>query len=825
MPKYDDAVIIISDDEQDQITTTQQVLIRNHNKSTRQQDGTNKTNPILLDDDEMDWTPKTETIVNLIPCQTSTQPPLPTQVQRKKRPQKKPKRSIVIPTTPPDQHDFVYDSTISTNDDNIMDFSLDILDYLGKCNEPEMDSALETPDWSIIADLDTTNDSVTIAWQPPSTQTLPTDTVVPEGMDLLELFTRLDFYQHSLIQHVKELQPKTTLKPSNQHSPPTISPTASTRTLLKRTTTAHSPSTKHSLSPSSYTTPIHSTTLDNSTDLAVSQTNLIKRLEIPYLTTMPRPYIPNLVWQGSNWEDWAQFIPGDLIHVPFTGAEDALIEKVVRKTLDRKRRTTASSIYGDNELWDELAVLLPGREAQDCKFRYMDLEKPAMNIFNKAQIVIKEKVHAKNWNNYYNLLSTRCIGGITSLPMFKSTLWTNLKSRKSVGEGSGDASCLLIERDPKNMNSFQMVAGSLCDDNQSYNMEGNLRLWHSSSGKIHHLKGHSINVTSGHGETQELWRTVHDVKASNNKKLLFSASRDSNAKVWNMESNKLLSTLAFHNGPVHQIAVMEQEEHVIATGSADGSGVIWIIGDRGRSGKGTICETEMVDDMDNCSVECLEFGHGASDKKLFMGYRTNLPDQYGWITAFDVESANPIYNIKDIRGSVGCLAISHSGKYILSGNDGAESGDQMLHLNDVMTGKSILLAKTGHLDVNCVCFSKCDNFIVSGSVANQVSVFDIRKASIPVYEFGHNDNSNQGRFIAPDAGIGIAGMHWMNSNRILITGGGDCTVKLWDVLGGGGLLKSYQVSDPINCLTVNEELNVLAAGVSGAQGVVHIWQP
>lgn len=102
--------------------------------------------------------------------------------------------------------------------------------------------------------------------------------------------------------------------------------------------------------------------------------------------------------------------------------------------------------------------------------------------------------------------------------------------------------------------------------------------------------------------------------------------------------------------------------------------------------------------------------------------------------------------------------------------------------------------------------SICDNYIASGSVANQISIFDIRKPSKAVYKFAHSGkakqrfargegayspfsfavdmNLNNGRFIAPDAGMGIAGMHWMNNNRILVTGGGDCTVSL--SRGGGG---------------------------------------
>lgn len=56
MPKSDDIVIIISDDEEAQVSTKQQLQQKKlEPKPKRKHNGANMTDPILLDDDEMDW--------------------------------------------------------------------------------------------------------------------------------------------------------------------------------------------------------------------------------------------------------------------------------------------------------------------------------------------------------------------------------------------------------------------------------------------------------------------------------------------------------------------------------------------------------------------------------------------------------------------------------------------------------------------------------------------------------------------------------------------------------------------------------------------------
>lgn len=79
--------------------------------------------------------------------------------------------------------------------------------------------------------------------------------------------------------------------------------------------------------------------------------------------------------------------------------------------------------------------------------------------------------------------------------------------------------------------------------------------------------------------------------------------------------------------------------------------------------------------------------------------------------------------------------------------------------------------------------------------------------------------------IAPDSSIGIGGLYWMSDSRTMVTGGGDSTVKVWSLDGQTRLLKSYPTSNCVTSLNIHEETMTMAAGVAGAQGIVHVWQP
>lgn len=93
------------------------------------------------------------------------------------------------------------------------------------------------------------------------------------------------------------------------------------------------------------------------------------------------------------------------------------------------------------------------------------------------------------------LLKRRRIGNINYNSM-GNILLGNMNRESKVLEGSGDAISLAIF---KHGGGVRVVAGSLCDENEQYNMPGNLRLWDSEMDHTLILKGHKTDNAQSNG--------------------------------------------------------------------------------------------------------------------------------------------------------------------------------------------------------------------------------------------------------------------------------------------------------------------------------------
>ncbi|PHZ18022.1 uncharacterized protein RHIMIDRAFT_255393 [Rhizopus microsporus ATCC 52813] len=119
-------------------------------------------------------------------------------------------------------------------------------------------------------------------------------------------------------------------------------------------------------------------------------------------------------------------------------------------------------------------------------------------------------------------------------------------------------------------------------------------------------------------------------------------------------------------------------------------------------------------------------------------------------------------------------------------------------------------------------------YVASGNAEKEkgeVVIFDVRFHTRFLHKLLHDQSMMNQTLIAPDSSIGIGGLHWMADSRIVITGGGDRLVKVWNVEGETKLVKSYSTSNCVTSLFVNEACMTIAAGVAGADGIVHVWQP
>lgn len=90
--------------------------------------------------------------------------------------------------------------------------------------------------------------------------------------------------------------------------------------------------------------------------------------------------------------------------------------------------------------------------------------------------------------------------------------------------------------------------------------------------------------------------------------------------------------LEYHCKPINQLAVSYSavENNVLATCSNDGTATIWSVSPNGKTGSGMICELDTNFYSDPC-VDCIDFGHGASEDMLFLGINNQDMDHPGYV--------------------------------------------------------------------------------------------------------------------------------------------------------------------------------------------------
>lgn len=197
----------------------------------------------------------------------------------------------------------------------------------------------------------------------------------------------------------------------------------------------------------------------------------------------------------------------------------------------------------------------------------------------------------------------------------------------------------------------RIAAGSLCDENIQYNVPGNLRLWDSETNECKSLSGHqTAHETTGQGMCieewpwiqfieylydVEIWRTVTDVKMSKDQSLIYSSSHDGRANIWRAKTGKHVSTLSYHSKPINQLAVnYSTNDNVLATCSNDGTATVWTLSRNGKTGSGVICELDSglgSGFYSDPHVDCIEFGHDATNGVLFLGVNTKDVDRPGYV--------------------------------------------------------------------------------------------------------------------------------------------------------------------------------------------------
>lgn len=166
-----------------------------------------------------------------------------------------------------------------------------------------------------------------------------------------------------------------------------------------------------------------------------------------------------------------------------------------------------------------------------------------------------------------------------------------------------------------------------------------------------------------------------------------------------------------------------------------------------------------------------------------------------------------------------------------------ENGDGIIRIFDVKKTKEIQSAETRHEDVNLVDFSPCGNYVISCSHTNEITVFDRRflppKGEYrPLHVWRHSDPENG------EQHVGITSAIWSptfrqqglctSSQAMLMTGGGDGCVRLWDLRAATEDAHLWSMDGrvgPIARVAASPELeHIFVGGDTGAVNVYTIDQ-
>ncbi|EMR10228.1 hypothetical protein PNEG_01500 [Pneumocystis murina B123] len=287
-----------------------------------------------------------------------------------------------------------------------------------------------------------------------------------------------------------------------------------------------------------------------------------------------------------------------------------------------------------------------------------------------------------------------------------------------------------------------------------------------------------IKVLRDH--TDEVWCT----RFSHNGKYLASASKDSTAIIWNLQTYEPLYILKEHEKPVIYVDWSPNDELILTCGQ-DHMAKLWEV----KSGTCIKTITHHKDFVTSCSW---------------------LPDGSGFITAsLDMEVI--LWNIDGIiihqwKGSrVYDLAVTPDGKKFIAGGT-----EKMLHVYNLLN-RTLEFSFLMQSDLTCVSISKDSKFAIINVSSQEVYLWDLEKMQVVKKYAGQH----QGNYIIRSCFGGA-------QENFILSGSEDSQVYVWHRENGSLIetLKSHKGT--VNSVSWSP-INPVMFASAGDDHTVRIW--
>ncbi|MEU9444038.1 TIR domain-containing protein [Streptomyces sp. NPDC048304] len=320
--------------------------------------------------------------------------------------------------------------------------------------------------------------------------------------------------------------------------------------------------------------------------------------------------------------------------------------------------------------------------------------------------------------------------------------------------------------------------------------DGTVRLWDPVSGRcLHRLEIHGSGV----------WPLVLDAAGS----LMATGDADGVVTVWDTASGTALHRLPGHAAPVYTVA-FAPDNATLVTGDASAAVRLWDLGTGRTTGelpghRGAVFRARFS--PDGALLATADRGDGG---------------QGGTVRLWDLATGSPRHEFTGHSGRVYTLDFHPGGALLVSGDTEGE-----VRLWDLVGGRSAGLLGGCRGAVYQVLFDPDGTLLAAGDSAGVVRLWRIDAAADPVAApLNRQPAEHRGSVwvckFRPHGDTPAQG-----PGALLVTGGNDGVVRLWDPATGQGrrILRGH--GRRIGTLSFSADGSMLAAG--GNDGVVRVW--
>ncbi len=350
------------------------------------------------------------------------------------------------------------------------------------------------------------------------------------------------------------------------------------------------------------------------------------------------------------------------------------------------------------------------------------------------------------------------------------------------------------------------------------------------------LKG---RVLDGHRTVQSdgriLRSTVSCLVHSENNSAFIAGGYDGNVTAWSDDGFKLLARFTHStNAPTKINAlVSDPRSYGLMYGTSRGE-LVWcadpLAGDSSTPSISILSKSKTIpgqsDPLAN-AIDILAITNGQrAPQVVYAGHGYLSGHRCGTVVPYDLSTLQPIDNTIKV-GQDKCLTdISlHPHEQLLAVSTGiliddkASAGDGILRLFDTRTFRQAFTIGTSQNDIHRLSFSPCGDLLYSNdSSSGLMLIHDMRYPNRPIWSTNHSwQNSSDEHYL---------GFAWLPSNLsgvpsgLLMTGGNDSIVRLWDPKRPDPLLQSIELDRPINNIVISTDS--VHAWIGMDHGAVHL---